>query len=283
MASIGARVVAATSNAARKVGQALDSMGAQMEVAKHTERLVPSTRFVAVDGVGPTVSESARFVAPSANVIGNVSLGPDSSVWYGTTLRGDVNKLTVGSNTCILDRAVVHVAKIQGDLATSIGDNVIVGPGATVHAASIKDSVQIGASAQILDGSTVGPNAVVAPGSVVPPGTTIPAGELWAGSPAKSVRKLSAEEVTAIAATADETANLAALHAAECAKTYEELATDDEDIQDKLERDPEYWPRDSPDVEDVLGQGAPGRIFDDALNKPEEGLKLAKKRATDGQ
>ena len=196
---MAARVVTAVSGAARSLGKALDSMGASMEVAKYTERLVPSTRIVAVDGVAPTISETAAFVAPSANVVGNVTLGPNSSVWYGATLRGDVNSITVGTNSSIGDRAIVHVAKIQGDFATTIGDNVTVGPGATVHAATIKDGVIVGPMASVMDGATVGPNSIVGAGAVVTPGTSVPAGELWEGNPAKSVRKLSEEEIAAIA------------------------------------------------------------------------------------
>ena len=78
-------------------------------MTKYTERLVPSTRFVAVDGMAPSVSE-ACFVAPSAALVGNVTLGQESSVWYGATVRGDVNQVTIGDQTSIGDRAVVHVA-----------------------------------------------------------------------------------------------------------------------------------------------------------------------------
>ena len=278
MASAGARVVTAVSGAVRSLGKALDSMGASMEVAKYTERLVPSTRIVAVDGVAPTISETAAFIAPSANVVGNVSLGPNSSVWYGATLRGDVNSITVGTNSSIGDRAIVHVAKIQGDLPTTIGDNVTVGPCATVHAATLKDGVKVGPMASIMDGATVGPNSIIGPGAVVTPGTTVPAGELWEGNPAKSVRKLTEEEIAAIADEAVATAGLATMHADENAKDYKQLAKDEEDYQDSLERDPEYWQRDHPDGEDVLGMGAPGRIFNTPLTNPEEGLKIMKKK-----
>mmetsp|Transcript_12072 Transcript_12072/g.25162 ORF Transcript_12072/g.25162 Transcript_12072/m.25162 type:complete len:289 (-) Transcript_12072:269-1135(-) len=286
MTSVGARVVLAASNAARKMGQALDSMGASIEVAKYTERLVPSTRFVAVDGVAPTVSESAAFVAPSANVIGDVAIGKNSSVWYGATIRGDVNKVTIGDNTSIGDRAVVHVAKIQGDFPTIIGDNVTVGPGATIHAATLMSSCVIGASAQVLDGSVVESNSIVAPGSVVTPGTKIPTGELWSGSPAKSERKLTDDELAGIPGSADSTKDLAILHALECAKDYKQVAEDEELYEDNLERHPDYYARgsedDAPDG-DVLGQGAPGRIFDSTLTHPEEGLKYMQKKKAEAE
>jgi len=274
MASIGARVVVAASNAARNIGQALDKMGAGMEVAKHTERLVPSTRFVAVDGVAPTVSKYAAFVAPSANVIGNVTIGENSSVWYGATVRGDVHKIVIGNSSSIGDRALVHVAKIQGDFPSMIGNHVTVGPGAIIHAATLKDHVVVGASAQILDGSVVETNSIVAPGSVVTPGTCIPSGELWSGSPAKLERKLTADELALIVSKAQDTLEIATLHAGECAKDYHQIAADDEEIEDKLVRDPDYFQKTDVDKNDVLGQGSPGRIFDSTLSHPEEGVKL---------
>jgi len=273
MASIGSRVVVAASDAARRLGTMLDGIGARMEVAKYTERLVPSTRFVAVDGVAPMVSESASFVAPSASVIGDVSMGSNSSVWYGATVRGDVNKVTIGENTHIGDRAVVHVAKIQGDFPTSIGSHVTVGPCAVVHACTLHDACMVGASAQILDGSVVESNAIVAPGAVVTPGTTVKEGTLWAGSPAKQIRTLSPQEIASITDAATDTAELAMMHATECAKDYKQVAADEEDLQDAEERDPKFVQRDHMDHTDVLGQGSPGRIFNSSLTHPEEGLK----------
>uniref|UniRef100_A0A7S4QM24 Gamma carbonic anhydrase n=3 Tax=Ditylum brightwellii TaxID=49249 RepID=A0A7S4QM24_9STRA len=270
---IGSRVVVAASNAARRMGLALDGMGASMEVAKYTERLVPSTRFVAVDGVAPAVSESAAFVAPSASVIGNVSLGSKSSIWYGATVRGDVNHVVIGDNSSIGDRAVIHVAKIQGDSPTVIGNNDTIGPGAIVHAATLGDSCVVGASAQVLDGATVQEGAYVAPGAVVTPGTTVPAGQYWAGSPAKMVRSLSDEELATIVNSANETTQLASLHAGECAKDLAQLVADEEKYLDDLERDPEYFQPTGVDEDDVLGQGQPGRIFNTTLSHPEEGLK----------
>ena len=277
--SLGARVVKAVSSAARSAGQALDSMGASMEVAKHTERLVPSTRIVAVDGVAPAVSTAAAFIAPSASVIGDVTLGPNSSVWYGATLRGDVNPITVGPGSSIGDRAVVHVAKINGDLPTKIGSHVTVEAGATVHAATLLDRVIVGAGATVLDGATVGPDSVVEAGSVIPPGRAVPSGEIWGGNPAKLVRKLTKDEIEAIAEGAIQTAGLATLHAEENAKDYHALATDEEDYEDRMERHEDYFDRDREDGEDVLGQGAPGRIFNTPLTNPEEGLRVKTEEA----
>jgi len=283
MTSLSARVVLAASNAARKIGQGLDSMGKSMEVVKHAERLVPSTRFVAVDGVSPTVSPLTAFVAPSASVIGDVTLGQNSSVWYGATVRGDVHQVIIGDNTVVGDRAVIHVAKIQGDFPSIIGDNVTIGPGAIVHTATLKDGSVVMASAQVLDGAVVEANSIVGPGAVVTPGTVVNAGEYWTGSPAKMVRKVTVEELEGISENSLDTLELARIHAVECNKDLEQLTKDAEAYEDKLTRDPDYWqPSNAKKPEDVLGQGSPGLIFDSVLTNPEEGLKLKKRQAEQG-
>ncbi len=189
-----------------------------------------------------------------------------------------MNKVTIGENTSIGDRAVVHVAKIQGNFATSIGSHVTVCPGALVHAATLENSVVIGESAQVLDGAIVHSNTIIAPGSVVSPGTEVPSGEFWAGVPAKKVRALETEEIAKIFDRALETAKHAKLHAFETSKDYIQLAKDEELYIDLKERDETYLPRDpGHDPADVLGQGSPGVIFDSTLSHPEEGLKYKHK------
>lgn len=281
MASLGQRIVIAASNTARKLGQGLDNLGKSMEVCKYTERLVPSTRFVAVDGVSPTVSPLTAFVAPNASVIGDVSLGSNSSIWYGATVRGDVNKITIGENTSVGDRAVIHVAKIQGDFPSIIGNNVTIGPGAIVHAATLKDGSVVGPSAQVLDGALIEKNAIVGPGAVVTPGSIVKEGEYWLGSPAKMVRKVTADELQTSSANSTDTLELARLHAIECNKDLAQLTKDQEVYEDKMYRDPDYWQPSDEQREkgDVLGQGSPGLIFDSVLTNPEEGLKLKRKQA----
>lgn len=279
MASFGARVVIAASNTARKLGQGLDSLGKSMEVCKYADKLVPSTRFVAVDGISPTVSPLTAFVAPSASVIGDVTLGQNSSIWYGATVRGDVHKIVIGENTSVGDRAVIHVAKIQGDFPSLIGDNVTIGPGAIVHAATLMDNSVVGPSAQVLDGAVVEKNAIVGPGSVVTPGTVVKEGEYWLGSPAKMARKVTAEELESMSANSLDTLQLARMHAMECDKDLDQLTKDKEAYEDATTRDPEYWqPTGEKSNDDVLGQGSPGLIFDSVLTNPEEGLKFMQKK-----
>lgn len=277
MSSMATKIAVAASGAARRIGATLDSIGSGIEVAKYTERLVPSSRIVSVDGVAPALPGANNFIAPSASVIGNVTIGEHSSVWYGATVRGDVNTVKIGSKTSIGDRAVVHVAKIQGDHPTSIGDNVTIGAGAIVHACSIDDLVVIGESAQVMDGAKISSNSVVAPASIVTPGTTVPSGELWSGSPAKKERALTSEEIAEIAESAHDTLELAYLHSVENSKDYKQLVEEEEDRLDRKLRKNAWFDPNIPDPNDVLGQGIPGRIFNSTLTNPEEGLKTKAK------
>jgi carbonic anhydrase/acetyltransferase-like protein (isoleucine patch superfamily) len=218
-------------------------------------------------------------VAPSASVIGNVTIGSRSSVWYGAVVRGDVNKVTIGENTAIRERAVVHVAKIQGDFATLIGDNVTIGPCAIIHACTLQDSVMVGASAQVMDGSVVESHSMIAPGAIVTPGTVVKGGEYWAGSPAKMVRALTPMEIASIADSATDISELAMMHAVEQAKDYKQVAADEEARLDKLNRSEDYMQPSDIDQEDFLGQGAPGRIFNTVLSHPVEGLKFRQRQS----
>jgi carbonic anhydrase/acetyltransferase-like protein (isoleucine patch superfamily) len=186
--------------------------------------------------------------------------------------------VTIGSKSSVGDRAVVHVAKIQGDLPTKIGNNVTICAGAIVHASTIEDFVVIGESAQIMDGAVVATNSVIAPASVVTPGTKVPSAELWGGSPAKKIRALTSEEVAAIAESAHDTLELAYLHAVENSKDYKQLIEEEEDRLDRKLRKDAWFDPNIPDPEDVLGQGAPGRIFNSTLTNPEEGLKMKAER-----
>jgi gamma-carbonic anhydrase len=191
----------------------------------------------------------------------------NNSIWYGAIVRGDVNPISIGTQSSIGDRAVVHVAKIQGDFPTTIGDAVTVGAGALIHAATLHSRVQIGVAAQVLDGAVIESESIVAPGSVVTAGTIVPSGQLWGGTPAKMIRVLTDVERASIAATAAETTALAWRHAVENEKDYKTVL-EEEEIEE-LESDealPKYEPR---DMADVLGQGQPGRIFRSTLSHPE--------------
>ena len=131
------------------------------------------------------------FIAKTATVIGDVTLGAHVSVWYGAVLRGDINFIRVGHHTNIQDNAVLHLAD---DFPCVLGNWVTVGHGAIVHACKISDEVLVGLGAVILDGAEIGKQSIIGANALVTGGTKIPPGSLVLGSPAKVVRKLSKEE-----------------------------------------------------------------------------------------
>jgi gamma-carbonic anhydrase len=139
------------------------------------------------------------FVAPGATVIGAVSLGEESSVWYGAVVRGDINRISVGAQSNVQDLSVLHVSD---DFAAIVGERVTIGHRAIVHACTVGDEVLVGMGAIILDGAEVGPRCVIAAGALVTKGARIPEGSLVVGSPGRVVRMLSSDEQRANAALA---------------------------------------------------------------------------------
>ena len=131
------------------------------------------------------------YIAKSAVVFGDVTLGGGSSVWYGAVLRGDINRIVVGHHTNIQDNAVLHVAD---DFPCIIGNYVTVGHSAVIHACKIGNEVLVGMGAVILDGAWVGRQSLIGAKALVTQGMKIPPGSLVLGAPAKVVRKLTAEE-----------------------------------------------------------------------------------------
>ena len=131
------------------------------------------------------------FIANTATVIGDVTLGAHSSVWYGAVLRGDINRIVVGHHTNIQDNAVLHLAD---DFGCVLGNWVTVGHGAIVHACTVGDQCLVGMGAVILDGAVIGKQSIVGAKALVTQGTQIPPGSLVLGAPAKVVRQLTKEE-----------------------------------------------------------------------------------------
>jgi len=227
-------------------GRTFEGVGQTMQgELAYTETMGKHRTMTAFKAAKPSVSSA--FVAPCATVIGDVSTGAGSSIWYGAVLRGDVNTIKVGANTTIGERSVVHVASDNGSVAgkaapTTIGDNVQVGPLAILHACKIGNGVSIGAAAQVLDGASVGAGAVIEAGAVVSPKKSVPAGEVWGGVPAAFIRKVSPDEVAAVERAAAEALNLAKVHAGESDKTWEMLEADKVAAYDRAVRDPDYNP-----------------------------------------
>lgn len=142
-------------------------------------------------GITPKIHPSV-FIAEGAQIIGDVEIGPESSVWFNTVIRGDVHYIRIGERTNIQDNCVLHVTHNTYPLV--IGSDVTVGHGAILHAATIKDRCLIGMGAKVLDDATVGRYAFVAAGSLVLEHFEVPEGALVAGVPARVKRMLSEEE-----------------------------------------------------------------------------------------
>ncbi|MDD6202080.1 MAG: gamma carbonic anhydrase family protein [Lachnospiraceae bacterium] len=141
----------------------------------------------------PQIAESA-FIAKSADVIGNVTIGEDSSVWYHATIRCAHRPIVIGKGTNIQDNAVIHVDK---NYAVTIGDYVTVGHSAIVHGCSVGDNTLIGMGAVILNGAKVGKNCIIGAGALITQNVVIPDNSLVIGSPAKVIRRVTEEEVQA--------------------------------------------------------------------------------------
>lgn len=146
------------------------------------------------------------FIAPGSAVIGNVVIGENSSVWHNAVIRGDIEKIAIGSNSNIQDCCILHCVD---NIALKIGDNVTVGHGAILHSCDIGDNTLIGMGAVVLDGAKIGKYCLIGAGSVITPRTVIPDRSLVVGSPGRVKRQLTDEEVEQIRINSDEYVNLA--------------------------------------------------------------------------
>ncbi|MGB0495167.1 MAG: gamma carbonic anhydrase family protein [Kangiellaceae bacterium] len=138
------------------------------------------------------------FVDPTALVVGQVSIGDDSSIWPMATVRGDVHSISIGARTSVQDGSVLHVTHAgpynpEGhDLI--IGDNVTIGHKAMIHGCTIESNCLIGMGAVVMDGAKIHSNVILGANSLVPPGRKLEGGFLWVGSPARKIRPLTEEE-----------------------------------------------------------------------------------------
>lgn len=153
----------------------------------------------------------ANWVSSKASVMGDVTLGPKASVFYGAVLRGDIARIVVGEGSNIQDNAVVHLAD---DMDAIIGKWCTIGHAAIVHACTIEDECLIGMGATVLDGARIGARSIVGAGAVVTPRTQIPPGSMVLGSPAKVVRALTEEEQKGLKRWAEKYVHVSAAHAA---------------------------------------------------------------------
>ena len=142
--------------------------------------------------IHPKVHESA-FVADDAIVIGDVEIGEDASVWFGSVIRGDVNYIRIGARTNIQDMTMIHVSSKTH--STILEEEITVGHNVTLHGCYVERGCLIGIGAILLDGVRVGRNSLVAAGSLLTPGTQIPPNSMVMGSPAKVKRELTVDEL----------------------------------------------------------------------------------------
>lgn len=149
------------------------------------------------------------FIAKTASVLGNVTLGDNVGIWYNVTIRGDINYISIGNNSNIQDGSVVHVGYKE---AVIVKENVTVGHNVILHGCTVHSNCIIGMGAILLNGSIVEENAIVAAGSLVPQGKVVKSGTLYVGSPAKYVRDLTAEDMKYIKKNADEYVSLISIY-----------------------------------------------------------------------
>jgi carbonic anhydrase/acetyltransferase-like protein (isoleucine patch superfamily) len=144
-----------------------------------------------LEGMAPKLADGA-WVADNAEVIGQVELGENASVWYGCVVRGDTEKIRIGRNTNVQDLSVLHA---DAGVPLTIGDNVTVGHQVMLHGCTIGDGSLIGIQAVVLNHAKIGRNSIVGAGSVVTEGKEFPDNSLIVGAPAKAIRTLDAEQI----------------------------------------------------------------------------------------
>jgi carbonic anhydrase/acetyltransferase-like protein (isoleucine patch superfamily) len=152
----------------------------------------------------------ALFVAANATVLGDVVLGPLSSVFYGAVLRGDIQEIRVGEGTNIQDHAILHLAD---ELGAIVGAWCTIGHSAIIHACTVEDECLIGMGATLLDGAHIGARSIVGANSLVPQGFRCPPGSMVYGSPAKVIRPLTAAEQASLKPWAEKYVEVARAHA----------------------------------------------------------------------
>lgn len=148
-----------------------------------------------VRGFTPEIGENT-YLAENATIVGDVVIGNDCSIWFGAVLRGDVNSIRIGNRVNVQDGSVIHT--LYQKSVSIIGDDVSIGHNVVIHGAEIKNGALIGMGAIVLDHAVIGEGAIIAAGSVVLSGTQVEAGSIYAGAPAKFVKKVDPEQAKEI-------------------------------------------------------------------------------------
>jgi len=161
----------------------------------------------------PELVDPTAWIAPNATVLGDVTIGPESTVWYQAVIRGDTDAIRIGRGTNIQDGCVLHA---DPGVPCTIGDRVTVGHAAIVHGATVEDDCLIGMKAVVMNGAKIGRGSIVAVGAIVTEGTEIPPGSVAMGQPAKVKRQVSEHDLALIRHAAE--------HYVEAGKVYREAA-----------------------------------------------------------
>lgn len=202
----------------RETGQALDRLGMKMlKNNSYKEKFSRHRQVMNLKDAVPTIAGDS-WIAPNATVIGNVQVGNDASIWYGSVVRGDLNEIKIGFCSNVQDRTVIHTSPTETPglpSGTSIGNYVTIGHSCTLYSCTIEDYSLIGMGSIVLDGALIESKAILAAGTVVPPGRRIPSKQLWAGNPAKYVRDVTDDEVDAMQKQAESYQALAKTHSDE--------------------------------------------------------------------
>lgn len=155
--------------------------------------LRPDVSIITLKGKTPVIDDSA-FIAPGCRIIGDVTIGPESSIWYNCVIRAEVNRVVIGARTNIQDGSVVHcdgpMPGVPDGFPTIIGDDVLVGHNVMLHGCILETRAFVGLSATVMNGAVIEGDAMLAAGAMLTQGKRIEARQLWAGSPARFVRDL---------------------------------------------------------------------------------------------
>lgn len=165
----------------------------------------PWATIIPFEGKHPQIHETA-FVAPGARIVGDVTIGPEASVWYNCVLRGDIHRIELGARSNVQDGSVFHVegprpdaeGGMFGGCPTIVGEDCVIGHMAVVHGCTLEDRAFVGMGAVAMDDCRVGEGAMLAAGALLSPGKAIPPGEIWIGRPAKFLRRQTKAQIDKI-------------------------------------------------------------------------------------
>ena len=149
--------------------------------------------ILAIGDKYPKIDPSA-FIAPGCRIIGDVTIGPEASIWYNCVIRAEVNRVVIGARSNVQDGSVIHcdgpMPGVPGGYPALIGEDVLIGHNCMIHGCTLEDRAFIGLSATVMNGAVVEGDAMLAAGGMLTQGKRIPARQLWAGSPARFVREM---------------------------------------------------------------------------------------------